>query len=197
MHHAVNNPNGNSQALLQLLDYLWGVKSDELISCFLGVLNRAMLRKSKDLVRSLINFYKDKEIHNQLKFTEVILEASIYLNDFDIFSDIIGNYEDGLPQICLQSIIFNQNDLLLDTLLGKFSNLFEVPDLYKDIDFLPPEFTKIIDTDLLKNYKYFDQISHPIFSNKEKNKQFWKYNPLQLAVFLDNSKILKLLFQKT
>jgi hypothetical protein len=156
-----------------------------------------LLRKSKESVQTLLAFYAEQNLSKHIKFTEVLLEASIYLNDVDIFQQFLDNYDDVLPQICLQSVIFQQNDLFLDLILHKFRQEFMIADCYKDLDTLPSEFTKIIDKDILKDYSYFEKVSHPIFNDEEKMKEYWQYNPLQMAVYLDNSRIVKLLLDGT
>lgn len=62
---------------------------------------------------------------------------------------------------------------------------------------MPPEFTKIIDKDVLKDYTYFNKLSHPVFNEPEKLKAYIAYNPLQMAVFLDNSRLVKLILENT
>jgi len=56
---------------------------------------------------------------------------------------------------------------------------------------------RIIEKDELKDYSFFDKVEHPIFNNSEKVKRYLSYNPLQMAVYLDNSRIVKLLLEKT
>lgn len=197
MHHSVNNPKNNCTTLLSLLDYVKNTWYDKLLEWFVDILNRALLRKSKEAVQTLLNFYQEQNLSHKIKFNEVLLESSIYLNDFDIFQQFLDNYDDVLPQICLQSVIFKQNDLFLDLILNKFRNEFTTADCYRDLDTLPSDFTKIIDKDVLVDYKYFDKISHPIFNDDEKMKEYWNYNPLQMAVYLDNSRIVKLLLDGT
>lgn len=163
----------------------------------MDILNRALLRKSKEAVGSLLAFYKDNRICDQLKFTEVILEASIYLEDFEMFKEILQNYEGNLPQVCLQSVIYQNNERMLEALLNHFSEQFLNPDCYCDVSSLPSEFTKIMDKDMLKDYSYFEKISHPIFCDPQVFKDYWNYDPLQMAVLKDNSRMVKLLLDKT
>lgn len=197
MHHAVNNPNTSSETVSILLDYLWNKNSQAVIECFLDVLNRSILRKSTIGVQVLFDFYVTKDLSNYLQFNEVLLEASIHMADERLFEYILSNYHGELPQIALQTIVFLQNEIFLKMLLSAFKEQFKSPDWYHDIFTIPEEFTKVIDKDFLSDYTYFEKLKHPIFNDPEKFKIFMQYDPLQLAVYLDNSRLVKPLLDST
>jgi uncharacterized protein len=197
LHHAVNNPNTSSDTLITLLDYLWNKNSQDVIDCFLDVLNRSILRKSTIGVQVLFDFYVTKELSDHLWFNEVLLEASIHMADERLFEYILNNYRGELPQITLQTIVFLQNEIFLKMLLRTFKEQFKAPDWYQDIIDIPEEFTKIVDKDFLIDYSYFEKLKHPIFNDPEKSKIYMQYDPLQLAVYLDNSRLVKPLLDST
>lgn len=92
------------------------------------MLNRAILRKSKEAVETLFEFYQTKDMDKEFKLNEVILEASIYMNNAELFKYIMNNYTGELPQICLQSLIFDKNEVLTEMLLKHFLSKFKTPD---------------------------------------------------------------------
>jgi ankyrin repeat protein len=197
LHIAVHNPNTPHKSLSHLLDYYWNKDPCLVTDWFLDVLNRAILKKSALGVQALIDFYIEKDLSRKLKFNEVLLEVGIHFEDEKIFELIAQNYEGGLPQIALQTTVFLQKEAFLTILLKTFSEQFKSPDSYKEISEIPQEFTKNIDNDILINNTYFEKISHPIFSDADKSRSFIKYNPLQLAVYLINSRMVKLILNST
>ena len=197
LHHSVNNPNNNWSTIKLLLEYTMNENRQSIIDWFMNILNRALLRKSETTVQALIDFYEENKLESEIKFNEVILEASIYANNESQFNYILSKYEGELPQICLRSIIFMKNEKLLKALLTNRNEQFKTQELYKDLHEIPQEFTKIIDKDILLDYKYFDKITHPIFSDSEKMRVYNRFDPLQMSVYFDNSRIFKLLMDNT
>ena len=144
-----------------------------------------------------MQFYKAKEMEKDFKLNETILEASIYMDDKELFKYIIENYSGELPQICLQSLIFDKNEILTEMLLTHFVEKFKNPELYKEIIDIPSEFTKIIDKDALECFTNLDKISHPVFSDPGKLKAYVAYDPLQMAVHFNISRLVKLILENT
>ena len=197
LHHSVNNPNNNWSTIKLLLEHTLNEDRQSIIDGYLGILNRALLRKSSNVVQTLIDFYEENKFEEDIKYDEVILEASIYTNNESLFEYFLSKYNGELPQICLKSIVFTKNEKLLKIILSNKLEEFKNSSLYKELDEIPPEFTRIIDNDILLDYKYFDKISHPIFNDSERMRIYSRFDPLQMSVYFDNSRIFKLIMDST
>ena len=69
LHHAVNNPDNNSNTLKKLLDYTAENYPGLIEEGFLSVFHRALLRKCINNVKVLKDFHKENEMQSQVILT--------------------------------------------------------------------------------------------------------------------------------
>ncbi|CAI2360287.1 unnamed protein product [Moneuplotes crassus] len=197
LHHAVDCNENKEDVLELILEYIWSKESETIMRCFVDVLHRALLRSSKHAVHSLLAFYKHKELFTHFKLPQTVLESSIHFNDSDTFSQIVEYYDGELPQVALQSAVFTQNHHFATLIVDTFAEQFCDSEISQSAVCVPDEFTQVITNDVLQEYTYFARVAHPIFSDEAQTARFTALNPLQLTVSLDNTKLVKLLLDKT
>ena len=164
LHHAANSSNNTKASVKEFLNYMYTYELDFILKCFLDCFNRALLRNSNQTIQAFQEFYEENKLDQECQLSEVILEASSHTSP-EIFNWVLERYEQEVPVIWLFSLIISRNYILLESLLLRFSKDLKFWDIDLESVEIHASFTKIIDNDLLSNYRVFKKISHPIFSN--------------------------------